>query len=195
MMKNRIVLTLTFLTAFFYLSQAESKSKDQPLKIGYVKIEYIFNLLPDNKQLESDYKAFEKQLKNNLEKKLVELQGKAQLLEKGYETMSEPVKKQKEAELRQLQVTFQNLDMEAQESLANKHVELLKPIQVKIQKAVAAVAEENGYTHIFNSDIGGLSILVYAEENSDISDLVIKKLGITATKEADKKVAKKDTKK
>jgi outer membrane protein len=192
-MKNRIILTLTFLTGFFYLSQAESK--DQPLKIGYVRAEHIFNLLPDNKRLESDYKAFEQQLKNSLEKKFVELQEKAQLFEKGYETMSEPMRKQKEAELRQLQITFQRLEMEAQESLSNKHVELLKPIHAKIQKAVAAVAQENGYTHIFNSDIGGLSILVYAEENYDISDLVIKKLGITATKETDKKVAKKDTEK
>jgi outer membrane protein len=190
-MKNRIILTLTFLSVFFHLTQAEPKNK--PLKIGYVKTEYIFGLLPDHKRLESDYKAFEQQLKNNLEKKFVELQEKAQAFQKGYETMSEAVRKQKENELKQLQAIFEDSQMEAQESLSNKHVALLKPVYEKIQKAVAAVAQENGYTHIFNSDIGGLSILVYAEESYDISDLVVKKLGITATKETDKNVAKKVT--
>jgi outer membrane protein len=43
------------------------------------------------------------------------------------------------------------------------------------------VAKDNGYTHIFNSgqpDVG-LNILLYARDEDDISNLVLKELGIT----------------
>jgi outer membrane protein len=62
---------------------------------------------------------------------------------------------------------------ESQESCCNQLYE-------KIQTAIDEVAKANGYTHIFNSQLDvGVSILLYAREEDDISDLVLKQLGIT----------------
>jgi outer membrane protein len=196
-MKNKILLTIFCLVGFSQFVAADTKVAIP--KIGYANLEYILNLIPETKALETDYKGLEQQIRNNLGNKIEEFQEKLQTLQKGYETMSESVRKQKEAELKQLQVNLQQLELEAQESLNNKHVELLKPIYDKLQKAVKAVAKENGYTHIFNSDLNLLTILLYADEKYDVSDLVLKKLGVNppqkASKSIDKKAEKKEPKK
>jgi outer membrane protein len=57
-------------------------------------------------------------------------------------------------------------------------VQLLQPAYDKIQGAINDVADENGYTHVFSSDAGAFAILLYAKDESNITDLVLKKLGI-----------------
>jgi outer membrane protein len=47
---------------------------------------------------------------------------------------------------------------------------------------VNEVAKANGYTHVLNSD----QVLLYAEEESDITDLVFNQLGIKPPAEGDK---------
>lgn len=183
-MKNRLLLTLACVLVLSNL-----QAKDKPLKIGYTNLDYILSLLPETKGIEADYKSFEKQVKNRLEAKVGEFQEKLQALEKGYEAMTDSVKKQKEAELLQLKSGLEQLQIESQESLANKHVELLKPVYEKIQQTIEGVAKENGYTHVFNAETGEVFILLYAAEEYDISDLVLKKLGIPLPKDKAKKAS------
>lgn len=183
-MKNRLLLTLACV-----LVLSNIQAKDKPLKIGYTNLDYILSLLPETKSIEADYKSFEKQVKNRLEAKVGEFQEKLQALEKGYETMTDPVRKQKETELLQLKSSLEQLQIESQESLANKNVELLKPVYEKIQQAIEVIAKENGYTHVFNAETGSTSILLYATEEYNVSDLVLKKLGITLPKDKEKKAS------
>ena len=186
-MKNKVLLTLAFASVV-----ASLQAKEKPLKIGYAKLDYILSLLPETKRVEANYKSFEKQVKNQVEAKIIEFQEKLQAFQKGYETMTDTVRDQKETELRQLQSTIEQLQIESQESLANKHTELLKPVYEKVQQAVEKVAKEKGYTHILNADtgdIGDIAILLYAAEEYDISNLVLQKLGVTPTKEKGKKAS------
>ena len=183
-MRNRILLILTFFSAISYLQAAE-----KPLKIGYVKLDHIMESMPETKQMEVDLKAFEIQLRNQLQQKAVVLQEKIQAFQKGHATMTDAVKNQKEAELQQLGGEFENFQMESQSSLANKQLELYKPIYEKIQKTIELVAKENKYTHVLNADTVGLHIVLYGDQEYDISNLVLKKLGIDPVKVAVKKPA------
>ena len=90
--------------------------------------------------------------------------------------MLESIKKDKEDELRNLQSSIENLQRNAQEDLRKKENELVKPELDKIYKAVNEVAKANNFTHVFNSD----QVLLYAEEESDLTDMVMNKLGIKA---------------
>ena len=54
----------------------------------------------------------------------------------------------------------------------------LQPVFDKIGTAIEQVAKENSYTHVFNLAVGGQSILLYAREEDNVSNLVLKKLGI-----------------
>jgi len=53
--------------------------------------------------------------------------------------------------------------------------ELTKPFYLKIDEAMKAVISAQGYTQIFNSSTNGLA---FADPKFDITDAVLKKLGI-----------------
>ena len=58
-----------------------------------------------------------------------------------------------------------------------KRQELVKPIQDKIFDAMQEVALKKNYTFVF--DKANQSNLVYADPKMDISDVVLKEMGIT----------------
>ena len=183
-MKRSLSFTLVCVLSIAAILQAQAK--EQPIKIGYANVDYIIRQLPEAKRAEADYKSFEKQLSARIESKITEFQEKFQALQKDYDTMDEAARNQKQGELEQLRKMIENLQVESQESLTNKQVELFKPIYEKIQTAIASIAKENSYTYILNADSGGVSILLYVSEEYNISNLVLKKLGITPEKKESK---------
>jgi outer membrane protein len=97
-------------------------------------------------------------------------------------TTPDPIKADKERELQAMQEGFQKFQQEAQASLQKKQADLMAPVYEKIGKAVEDVAKENGYSFIINPQIsGGVDILLYSDEQYNISNLVLKKFGITPT--------------
>ncbi len=78
-------------------------------------------------------------------------------------TSSELILKTKEDELRSLQERIQTFQQQAEQILAIRVASLFKPIQDKAVKAVNDVAEENGFTYIFDT-AGG--VLVYTSPDS-----------------------------
>ena len=60
----------------------------------------------------------------------------------------------------------------------------MEPALDKLQKAIDDVAKENGYTYVFNSDagFGTTPVLLHGPEDGNISDLVLKKMGVTPVK-------------
>jgi outer membrane protein len=93
--------------------------------------------------------------------------------------MTELIRSTKESELNELSERIQNFQTQAQQDFERQRVELFRPIQEKAKKAVDEVAEENGFTYIF--DIGpGVGAIVYASpDTEDILPLVKAKLGLT----------------
>ena len=148
------------------------------LKIGYTNADYILSLMPEAKQIESDLTSYEKQLQNQLQAKYTEFQTKATDYQKTADTMIDAVRSDKETELQNMQQEIQKFEQEAQTSLAKKRNELVEPTYEKIGTAIEQVAKENGYTHIFSSGSPGFNVLLYAREEDNISELVLKKLGI-----------------
>ena len=55
----------------------------------------------------------------------------------------------------------------------------MEPVYKKVGKAIEDTAKENGYTFVLNQQIGGLDVILYGDEKADISDLVLKKMGVT----------------
>ena len=57
----------------------------------------------------------------------------------------------------------------------------MKPVLEKIQKAIDEVAAENAFTYILSSDgaMGQVPIILYGQDNLNVSDMVLKKMGVT----------------
>lgn len=176
MNKIRLALAaaaLTFATSTATLAQT-------PLKIGYTSVEYVLSQMPESKQIESDLKAYSTQLENQLKSKYSDYQTKAEAYQKGASAMTEVIRADKEKELTGLQQSIQEFQRNADQSLQQKQQTLLKPALDKLQKTIDQVAEEGGYTYVLNSD-GASPVLLHGPKEGDISDTVLKKMGVTPT--------------
>ena len=173
----RLTLAAVLLTAGTLA--ASSAQAQAPLKIGYTDVQYVLAQMPESKQIESELKIYNSQLEAQLKSKYAEYQSKGEAYQKAAGTMTDVVKADKEKELQGLQQSIQEFQQSAQQSLQQKQQTLLKPALDKLQKNIDVVANENGFTYVFNSDSGGSPLLLHAPKDGDISDLVLKKMGIT----------------
>lgn len=174
---SKIVLGAALVGGSF-LANAQVK----PLRIGYTNVDYLISLHPDSKKIEGELRTYRGQLDKEAESLGKEFREKYESYEKGKTMMSEPTRASKEKDLMQLQERIQEFQRNAESDLQKKQLELLQPVLDKIQKAIDAVANENGFTYVLNSDagMGTTPILLHGPESDNISDLVLKKLGIAA---------------
>lgn len=172
-MKKFVLLVVLGLVATMSYAQTAST------KIGYADVDYIFSQMPESKQIDADLKSLQTQLKNQIEAKAAEFQKKLQDYQQNINNMPEAVRANTERELQQLQQNLEKLQQDAQTNITNKQSQLMDPVYKKVGKAIEETAKENGFSFILNQQIGGLDVILYGDEKLDISDLVLKKLGVT----------------
>ena len=88
--------------------------------------------------------------------------------------MSAETRQRKETDLMERQQNYEKKTYEAESSLQQKEQQLLQQIMIKVNTAVKELAEQDGYTYIYE-----LTTLLYAG-GEDISNKVRKKLGVPA---------------
>jgi outer membrane protein len=150
----------------------------QKLKIGHINSQELLAAMPQSDSAQKKLEAIAQEHENLLDEMTVEFNKKLDTYRKASETgtLSDLAKTTKEAELQDLQTRIQTFQQTAQEDLQQKRVELFTPIQDAAIKAVNAVAEENGFTYIFDT---GMGAVVYSSPDAlDIMPLVKAKLGL-----------------
>lgn len=184
-MKKIASITVILLLSVFSL-HAKDKSQgaqSPPLKIGYVNFEYILRLLPELKAAKSELASLDKQLNKHMAAKLEDYRKKEEAFKKGSKTADESVIKQQVLELQRLEKSIRQFQLESSEKLDSKEASLINPIYDKVQDAITQTAKEYSYTCVLNASLGRmLPILLYAGEEHDISDRVLKKLGVDLDK-------------
>lgn len=172
------LITSTLMVAIF--AGAAFSQAAPATKIGYTNVDYILGMMPESKQIQSELETYKKQLDNQLQGKVKELQDKYQAYQKGSSMMNDVVKADKEKELQNLNEQVEEFQKNAESSMQKKQMALLSPVLDKVQKSIDKVAKANGYRYIFSSDAGiGQPVLLYGPDEDNISDLVLKDLGIT----------------
>lgn len=155
----------------------------KPLKIGYTNVDYIVSLMPEAKKVEEDLIKYKQELENAFKAKYEAYENALKAYSDGVKagTVSGPGKLQKEKELLIMQEELGKLEKSSESQLAQKQQALLQPVLDKVDKAIKEVAQENGYTYIFNSDAGAgtTPILLHGPDEGNVTDLIKKKLGIT----------------
>jgi len=171
---------LSFILLFGSVVVTHAQVANQPAqKIGYAETDYIMSQLPEFKKLDSELSTHYSQLENQLKAKSDEFQTKL----KSYQTMPaatpDAIKADKEKELATLQQSLERFKQDAQTSYQKKQNDLLDPIYKRIGNAIEQVAKENGFTFIINPRFANEGqILLATDERYNISDLVLKKLGV-----------------
>ena len=173
MKKFTWILFLMAITAFGSV-QAQTK-------IGYTNVELILAYMPETKAMEKTLADLEKRIGEQLEVKqkyyqqktleFVEAQQSGQYTESQMQVAA--------TELGKLEKEVQEAVQLAQQQLLKKRMEMLNPIQAKMQKAIDDVAKEGGFTYVLNNAMGsGIPSILFGEDSTDLTEAIAKKLGI-----------------
>jgi len=146
----------------------------QEVKIAVVNAAEVFNMMPENDEVEKQLAALSSQYQADLQTMQNEMNVKYEEYMKLPETLAENLKLRRQQELQDLQERIQNLYTIAQQDMEQKQTELFAPIQEKLQKAIQDVGAEQGYLFIFNNQ----TMLYISPSAIDATPLVKAKLGL-----------------
>lgn len=171
-MKKTFVLTLALVFASASVTFAQ--------KMGYTNSLALITELPEMKAADSDLQAFQAQMQKKgqdmyktFQEKVTELQRKQEqglIAPKDLAEQEEKLKKEEE----DINVFAQSMEQQ----IAQKRETLYKPILEKVNEALKTVAKDGGYFMVFDVST---SVLLYADETMDVTNLVKAKLGIPVT--------------
>lgn len=148
-------------------------------KFGYVDTKYILSHMPEYKQAQDEVNKLSAQWQKEIEAKYESIEK----MEKAYQAekilLTEEMRKKREADIeakRQEAKDMQKQKFGVEGELFKKREELIKPIQDRIYEAIQQVAEQKTLMVIF--DKANHSNLLYTNPKSDLSDQVLKKMGL-----------------
>ena len=175
------------LTALVFLASLGAQAQTN-VKIGWTNIDHILQNLPDSKEIQAKLTTERGQYEKLYNEKLQDAQKLFEDYQKNAANMSPVIRADKEKSLQNKQTELQELQQNSETALQTKQQELLTPVMDKIQKAIDDVVKEGGYTYVLNSDAGygTTPVLLVAPDSDNITNLVLKKLGVTVTEEIKK---------
>ncbi|WP_375563243.1 OmpH family outer membrane protein [Bernardetia sp. OM2101] len=172
---RKIILSLSLLFAFVLFQNNQATA--QNLKIGYVQVDSVASMMSEYKVATSELEGFQKQIQKRLQGEYQKIQARQEELKKT--VTNEQQQAQAQQELEGLFANFENMQKTEEERFNKKQNDLLFPIYAKIREAIKEVGKENNYVLILNElDGTNSSYILYSAEGTDVTDLVVKKLGL-----------------
>jgi outer membrane protein len=142
------------------------------LKLGHVDINQILLSLPQRDSAAVIMEKETKEVQATFNEMSAEYNKLYDDYEKSASSLTEIVKKAKEADLLNKQKRLEEFQQTASAKLDQRNADLIKPILDKILKAVDRVASENGYTYIL--DVSKGSVVYTSKDSQNINPLVLK---------------------
>ena len=169
----------TLVIALFMLFGAGRLSAQ---KFAYVDTQYILDNIPEYQMAKTQLEELSKKWQKEIEGKLQEIDKMYRAFQTDAVLLPADIKRQREEEITQKERELKALQKKRfgkDGDLFKKRQELIKPIQDKIFNAIQEMAEERGYSVIF--DRAANASILYANERFDKSDAVLQKMGYTPT--------------
>ena len=144
---------------------------------GHVNSQDILSIMPEASTAQLALQAELEGLQEQGQIMMQEFETQQKEFQINQETMNEAVRNDKLKSLENLQERIVLFEQSAEQSIQMKQAELFEPILTKIQNAIDEVAEEKGYSYVF--DIVGLQGgMVYKNDSYDLTELVKAKLNL-----------------
>lgn len=142
---KKILMTLVALVALPLAMLAQEQ------KIAIVDVTSIITQMPETKAMQTELDNLLKKYEDTHVAMQEEFQKKYESYVAEREGLLETIRTRREQELQDLAKRIEDLQQVAQQDYQKKQVELLTPIQKKVQEAIAAVGNENKYTYIVDA--------------------------------------------
>lgn len=147
-------------------------------RVGYANLQYIMQRLPEMKEIESELKSTQTQLRTQIQAKSDELKKQYEQFNATAQTMVDTVRTKREQEMQEALARLEQMQQDAQVTLQNKQKLLMAPLYLKVNSAITQVAQENDFDIILTDKVGGLDLLLYKKQDLDISNLILAKFGV-----------------
>ncbi|RKS43344.1 periplasmic chaperone for outer membrane proteins Skp [Gillisia mitskevichiae] len=149
-------------------------------KVGTIDAEYILAQMPEIATVEEGLKAYNDDLQADMQANITKYEELVASYKENNTTFTKEEKTAKESEIISLENDIKNFRQKASVLMQVKRNELTQPLYVKIDEAMKVVIAKDKYTQIFNASGNGLA---YSDAKYDITDAVMKTLGIELPKE------------
>ncbi|MBZ4676412.1 MAG: molecular chaperone Skp [Anaerophaga sp.] len=163
-----------FAIVFMVSLAAASVSVAQELKFGHLNVQQLISELPEKQAADKELQSEAQKLQNQLQVMSQELDEKYKNYMTQRDSLSDLIRSTREKEIQDYDQRIQNFNKLAQQSLSQKEQQLLQPIIEKVEKAINAVGEEQGFIYIF--DTSSQVILYNSDQSVDCQDMVKAKL-------------------
>ncbi len=169
MKKLLVIIFVTVLISFSMTSFSQTT-----LKIGHVDIAQLLAAMPERDSAAVVLSRETKEMQKTYDDMTAVYNKMLDDYEKNQSTLTEIVRKNKEAELLDKEKRLREFEQNATEGLQKRNADLIQPILDKILKAVDKVAGENGFTYIL--DVSKGSVVFTSKDSQNINPLVLKVL-------------------
>ena len=149
-------------------------------KIAHINVDELISLMPETQAAESEMQKYAQQLEKDLEEMQTEAQAKYQNLINNQNNWTQLRITKEQEELEGMAQRIQQYQVQAQQDLQKKQMELMEPIIEKAQNAINGVARDKGYTYVLDSS-QSKGVVIYVEKGEDILPLVKAKMGLSTT--------------
>lgn len=149
-------------------------------KYAYIDSDYILENMPEYKESKEKLDKMAERWTNEIEERYAVLKMKKENFAREEVLLPAEEKEKRQEEIDQLEteaMQMQKLRFGVGGDYFQKRQELIKPIQDKVYDAMQQVASKRSYIFVF--DKANQSNLVYADSKYDLSDDILKELGIT----------------
>ncbi len=147
-------------------------------KVGYFNIQKVLPQLPDYKTAQQNMDTYAKQVEEELKSKQTEFETKYKDYQEKGESLTPALRASRERELANLERQFNEFQQNIQADLQNREAELLAPLYQRVEEALNKVAKAEAYEYVLKTEF-----CVAYDQSKDVSNKVLKELGVTPTSE------------
>lgn len=150
-------------------------------KYAYIDSEFILNKVPEYKEAKERLDKLAERWTKEIEERYVTIKQKKDNFLREESLLPDEERTKREEEIKKLEsdaMEMQQTRFGVSGDYFQKRQELIKPIQDRIYEAMQAVASKRNYSFVF--DKANQSNLVFADSKFDISDEVLREMGVSS---------------
>lgn len=143
-------------------------------KIAHVNSMEIFNAMPETAAAEKEFAAFNQSFQDELKRLEEEYNKKYTEYMQQQDSLTQSIRIRRLQEVKDLEERIQTFYQQSSQESQKKREDLNMPIIQKIQNAIKAVGDENGYTYVMEAG----AFIYVSPKAIDATPLVRTKLGL-----------------
>jgi outer membrane protein len=150
----------------------------QSLRVGYTDANLIIAQLPEYRTVMEQLQRLAEGGQAEYEQLIQDFQTELNDYQKKQALLSPEARQTRETSLAEQQGEIQSFLQDKEQELGQKELELLSPLLDKVQNAINEVAQEKDIDLVLSAQSAGSPVILYADQEMDITPDVMDRLGI-----------------